>query len=69
MTLNEFIKCIYLPFPCHTQFVEAGFKDASLVSQTGHEERMRSLIATIRSHIMKTFHGGAKEMVVRAPKI
>ena len=47
MTLKEFIECTYLPFPCHTQFVEAGVKDAALVSQTGKEERMRSLIAGI----------------------
>ena len=36
--LRTFVRYTYLPFPCHTQFVESGVKEADIVSETGREE-------------------------------
>ena len=57
---KEHVQKNYLPFPVHTQFVESGVKEASLVSETGKEERMRSAIAQIRSATVRPFNDKAK---------
>ena len=58
-----FVQHTYLPLPSHTQFVEAGVKEAKLVSATGREERQRSQLAIIRNHTVGTFLENAVETI------
>jgi hypothetical protein len=47
--LKEYMYYHYLPLPSHTQFVEAGVKEARNVSLTDRSEQLRSAYAVIRS--------------------
>ena len=56
-----------LPFPSHSQFVQAGVKLAALVSTTGREEQARSLFAIVRSYTVEDFNTIAKNNIYHAP--
>jgi hypothetical protein len=47
--LKEYMYYRYLPLPSHTQFVEAGVKEAKNVSLTDRSEQLRSAYTVIRS--------------------
>lgn len=49
--------------PCHTQFVEAGVKEAALVSSTSGDEKMQSVVAIMRPAIVTNFNTDAKAKV------
>ena len=62
---RKYVEQTYLPLPCHTQFVEAGVKEAKLVSATGREERLRSQVAVIRNNTVSSFVADAKQNTTR----
>jgi hypothetical protein len=48
---NHFCSC-YLPLASNSQFVEAGVKEAKIVSTTGRNEELRSVYAICRSFLL-----------------
>lgn len=44
----------YLPLPSHTQFVEAGVKEAKVVSTTGRSEEIQSCYAILRAALIRS---------------
>ena len=47
--IKSYLLSAYLPLASHTQFVEAGVKEAKVVSQSDRSEQLRSAYAIIRS--------------------
>ena len=60
-----FVSYTYLPLPSHTQFVESGVKESAIVSETGREERSRSILAIVRSHTVEQFLESARKLIAR----
>ena len=60
---RTFVKYMYLPFPCHTQFVESGVKEVAIVSETGREEQIRTNLAILRSHTVEPFLERARKCI------
>ena len=62
---RNFVQHNYLPFLSHTQFIEAGVKKSKLVSATGREERLQSLLAIIQNNTVRTFVKDATKNTTR----
>ena len=63
LKFKKFVQHAYLPLPCHTQFVEAGVKEAKSVSSTGREEKLRTQLAIIQNQTVGTFIENATEKI------
>ena len=64
--LRDYALYTFLPFPCHTQFVESGVKEAAIVSETGREEQTRTNLAILRSRSIEPFLENARNAMEHA---
>jgi hypothetical protein len=53
VTLRDHFCSVYLPLASNSQFVEAGVKEAKIVSTTGRNEELRSVYAICRSFLFE----------------
>ena len=65
LPIKDYVLQTYLPLASQTQFVEAGVKEAKLVSPTGRHEPLLSAYAIIRSHLILS---GSAVSNLTAPK-